>query len=237
MKVNHYIITALTLLLTLPAFSQLSIGISGGYAFNHYEYDPQYMEGLHYKGNPGFAIDLPVNYKFNEWLSLSSGLSFQKKGYQMTGEYTNADSVLIQFYNDVCRDDYYLALPILTKYSFSLAQTNIKVFFDAGGYVAYWIRSNYSEINTISVTGYYCQANNFPKDFMEDVDNRFELGIIGGFGVEYLVHPRCTIFFAARCYYALTPQQKDYQLKHFPSRNLTVTGQLGIMYNFKQKQQ
>ncbi len=233
MKTHHFIILVLALLLALPVSAQLSIGLEGGYAYNHYDYDPQYMMGLDYKGHHGFTTGLTVNYQFNDWFSLLSGLSFQKKGYQMTGDCMYADSVLIQFYRNVCRDDYYLTLPVLTKFSISFGQTKLKAFFETGGYTAYWMHSNFSTINTISGTGHYCNENNYSKEFRDDVDRRFELGIIGGLGIEYFLHPRCTIFCATRCYYALTPQQKKYQIKHFPSRNTTVTGQFGIMYNFK----
>jgi hypothetical protein len=228
---------ATLLMVVLPASAQWSIGLSGGYAYNYYNYDPQYMSGMDYTGHHGFAVDLPVDYQFNDWFGLSSGLSFQKKGYQMTGNYMNADSVLVQFYRNVCRDDYYLTLPILAKFQVPFGQTKLKLFFDAGGYAAYWIQSNYSSIETFSAMGYPCREQNYSKEFRDDVDRRIEIGIVGGLGIEYLLHPRCTVFCVTRCYFALTPQQKEYQIKHFPSRNTMVTGQVGFMYNFKQKKQ
>ena len=233
MKSNSlFIITIGLILLTSSVSAQWSIGLNGGYAYNHYDYDPQYMSGLDYKGHHGFAVEVPVCYQFNDWFGLSSGLSFQEKGYRMTGECMNAYNELIQFYRVVCRDDYYLTLPLSAKFTMPFGQTKLKAFLDAGGYVAYWIHSNFSTVETC-----FSWVKNFPKEFRNDVDRRIDLGLVGGLGVEYLVCPRLTIFCTTRCYLALTPQQKEYQIMHFPSRNTTITGQFGIMYNFKQEKQ
>ncbi len=230
------LILSIATLLSLTSYAQWSIGMSGGGVYNHYDYDPQYMEGYHYKGKFGFpAVDLPVNYQFNDWFSLSSGLSFHKKGYRMTGV---SNKVSDTTYLCVVRNDSYLALPILTKFSLPFGQSKLKASFDVGGYASYWILSNYQYIKSISGTGYLnCEVTNQPKEFRNDVDRRLEIGIVGGIDVEYLICQDWTLFCATRCFYALTPQQKDYQLMHFPSRNITITGQLGIMYNFKLNQQ
>lgn len=238
MKSNSlFIITIGLILLTSSVSAQWSIGVSGGCAYNHYDYDPQYMLGLDFKAHHGFVADLPIHYQFNDWFSLSSGLSFQEKGYRMTGECMNAYNELIRFYRVVCRDDYYLTLPLSAKFTMPFGQTKLKAFFDVGGYAAYWIHSNFSIVETYSLTNHFCYVKNYPKEFRDDVDRRIELGLVGGLGVEYLARPRLTIFCTARCYLALAPQQKEYQIMHFPSRNTTITGQFGIMYNFKQEKQ
>ena len=60
---------------------------------------------------------------------------------------------------------------------------------------------------------------------------RIEFGLIGELGIERIINKSFSLFFVAKCHYALTPQQLDYQIKQFPSRNTTATAQIGFMYN------
>jgi hypothetical protein len=220
-------------MLSMPMFSQWSVGLSGGYAYNYFDYDPQYMSGLHFNGRHGVSGDLSVNYRFNDWFGLLTGVSYQQKGYVMNGSYIpNGSTEPYVFYGDFRRNDNYWIIPVAAE--FLLGNEKWEGFLDVGGYSGYWCSSYYSFNDVMSIhLGYYTVSGKAPRAFDEKVDRRVELGAMLSLGVKWNLLRRLSLFAAAKTYFALTPQQKDYQLKHFPSRNITITTQLGLLYNFK----
>lgn len=223
---------AFAAMLSVPIFAQWSIGLSGGYAYNHYDYDPQYMSGLDYKGHHGFAIDVPVNYQFNDWFGLSTGLSFQQKGYMLNGSYYPSGSeTSYEFYPMLRRNDSYFVLPLLSKFAYGISKWKVSV--DIGIYTGFWCSSIFvfKEIETLSghkISSVYMRE---PMVFEGKADRRIECGLIGGIGITRNISKRWSLTANARCYYAVTPQQKEYQIMHFPSRNTTSTAQIGILYH------
>ena len=221
---------AFAAMLSVPIFAQWSIGLSGGYAYNHYDYDPQYMSGLDYKGHHGFAIDLPVNYQFNDWFGLSTGLSFQQKGFVLNGSYVPEGSEEpFVFYSDFRRDDSYYVVPMIAE--FSLGNDKLEGFLDVGGYVGWWHNAMYQSKKIVSVN-MESYIRNISRDFNKDVDQRLECGAIGGLGVKWNLLKPFSLYLASHAFIAFTPQQKDYQIMHFPSRNTTITTQIGFLYHF-----
>ena len=234
MKTHHFILLTLAMLMILPTYAQWSIGLSGGYAYNHYDYDPQYMSGLDYKGHHGFAVNLPVNYQFNDWFSLSTGLSFQQKGYVLNGSYYPTGSeMLYEFYPMLRRNDSYLVFPLFSEFTYGNKEW--KALFDLGLYSGIWCSSAFvfKEIEGMgqyTFTRYVHQSRDFDDN---PADRRIEFGIIGGIGVMRSLNEKWSLTASARCYYAVTSQQKDYQIMHFPSHNTTFIAQLGMSYHFK----
>lgn len=226
-------------MLSLSAFAQWSIGLSGGYAYNHYDYDPQYMSGLDYKGHHGFAIDLPVNYQFNDWFGLSTGLSFQQKGYVLNGSYTpKGSNELEYFYYGLDRKDYYLVVPVMTEYTFG--NEKWEGFANVGIYAGWWFRSYYTfdtirPINEAQRIQCFSSLRGEKRIFNEIADQRWELGSVVGLGIRYNLSKKITLYSTARAFIAFTPQQKDYQIMRFPSRNTTITAQFGILYHFNNR--
>ena len=235
MRKKRLLILLWAIITALPATAQWSIGVSGGYAYNYYNYDPQYMSGLDYKGHHGFAVDLPVNYRFNNWLSLSSGLSFQKKGFVLNGSYIPEGSEEpYVFYSDFRRNDSYFVVPIMAE--FSLGSEKWEGFMNLGCYAGWWRSSMYEfeEIRTIMIQNMWNMSYNgkATREFNNDIDQRMEFGGVVGLGLKWNLFKSVSLFSDARASIAFTPQQKDYQIMHFPSRNITVTAQLGLLYHF-----
>ena len=233
---THLFLAMLFVALGLPATAQWSVGISGGYAYNHFDYDPQYMEGLHFKGHHGFAIDVPVKYQFNDWLGLSSGLSFQKKGYVLDGSCV-LQGYAVFFYENLKRHDSYLVIPVCAE--FTLNTKNWYFFLDAGGYVGCWLSSAYEyqtigTFNGLRFTLSFREPQTQQKEWMAESDRRIECGLAAGLGLQWHVFNGLSLLVTSRCHYALTSQQRDYQIKHFPSRNVTLAIQAGLMYNLRQ---
>ncbi|MCR4847728.1 MAG: PorT family protein [Bacteroidales bacterium] len=234
MRIQRFLYLCVATMLTIPAFSQWSVGASAGHAYNHYDYDPQYMSGLDFKGHHGWSAELTLSYQFNDWFALLVAPSYQKKGYILDGTYQQSSfSPPISFYTNLKRHDSYFIVPALTNYSLNI-NDYLRLSLDAGVYAGYWISSVFEYKEIESVFSYmYHESQKDRRKFEPTVDRRFECGIAGGLGIRWCLCNNFSLFIASRCYYALTPQQKDYQLKYFPSYNFTVTTQGGIMYIFE----
>lgn len=215
----------------LPATAQWSIGASGGYVLNIYNYDPQYMTGMEYNVHDGFTVDIPVGYRFNEHWGVVSGLSLQDRGFVFI-----ARAVDSKPYQSIKRDDFYLNFPAMAEFSFG--KSKWQGFINAGAYAGYWCKSILSYYTQTYL--YYVEPQHglteTEMEFSAIKDRRVEIGIVGGVGIMYTPIPSLSLFVLSRCYQALTPQQKDYQIKRFSSWNTTLTAQIGIFYNFKSNQ-
>ncbi len=216
-------------IVSIPAFAQWSFGLSGGYAFNHYNYDPQYMTGMVYQNHHGFSLDIPVSYQFNDCLGVVTGLSTQQKGYVIHG----VSSSGYEFYPRLKRDDYYANVPVMLEFSFG--GKKLRGFVDAGAYVGVWAYSAFTYHQIASVYYMFADGVYTKREFNKEVDLRIECGLIGGAGVKLMLGNGFSLFSAVRCIQALTPQQKSYQTMHFPSWNTTIAAQIGFMINFKNK--
>lgn len=227
------LLVAIATMLSLSSYAQWSIGMSVGYVYNHYDYDPQYMSGLDYKGHHSFAFDVPMNYQFNNWFGLSSGLSFQQKGFVLNGSFIPEGSEEPNFfYSDLRRNDSYFVVPIMTE--FSLGNEDWDAFVNFGAYGGWWHVSNYKYkmIKSILPDFYYFHDGEARKEFNKNIDQRFEFGAIAGIGLKRNLSNSLSFITSARVYVALTPQQKNYQIMHFPSRNTSIIAQIGFLYYF-----
>ena len=240
MKIYHQIILFLVMLVvTLPVSAQLSVGLGGGYAYNYYNYDPQYMSGMDYKGHHGITNGLSVDYQFNDWLGLSTGFSFQQKGFVLNGSYIPEGSEEpYVFYSGFQRNDSYFVVPIMAEFSFG--SENWEGFMNLGGYAGWWRSSIYEfeEIRTIMMHNNHIMWDisyngKATRGFNNDVDQRLEFGGVVGLGLKWNLFKSVSLFSDARAFIAFTPQQKDYQIMHFPSHNTTIIVQIGLLYHFK----
>ena len=183
MNTHGFIIIVLAFFMTLPASAQWGLGLSGGCAYNHYDYDPQYMTGMHYEGHFGGVCGLHACYQFNNKLSLLGGATLQQRGYNL--DFRHHDSVTIHKYR---RDDFYICFPLMAEFSFG--QSKWQGFVDVGAYAGYWLKSRYGTKMYLSYLshsmcfhGYYYTE----KEFSADRDQRFEFGVIGGLGTFHII--------------------------------------------------
>lgn len=229
MKKTHLLLTIMFTAFGLPATAQWSIGASGGYALNFYNYDPQYMVGVHYYPHHGATINLQASYRVSDNFAINAGLSLLQRGFVLKSFPYN--SLKYHSLIDLNRNDIYALLPIMSTYHIGTGR--FQGFIEAGAYAGFWCRSEYN-YRAYTYLNHYEPENGTgnTERIFSDYDRRFELGVIGGVGAEWFFWSHFSCSFVVRCYQALTPQQKNYQIKHFPSWNTTLTTQLGINYNF-----
>ena len=105
------LVSLLTLLPSLKASAQWSVGLNGGYARNILTTSQEYADEQRYEPHNGFTIGIPVQYDFRSWFGLRAELSFVQKGQSSyrTGYYEG-------IYTDTRNN--YLQLPVMAHFSF-----------------------------------------------------------------------------------------------------------------------
>ncbi|MCQ2261409.1 MAG: PorT family protein [Bacteroidales bacterium] len=222
-------IIAITMCNVLMA--QWNVGFTVGCSSNQYDYDTQWAYRLRYENRWGYTAEIPVSYSVNEWLKITSGIAYVEKGFFVENLTTlndflnpNHDSG-----NEIERRDCHLSVPVSAEFSFG--NDRWRGFCCLGGYASY-LMASYFEGYALSLSGSF-EPFHEKRSFDSEVDNRFELGVVGGAGASYKFSEGWLCVISAKYYYALTDQHKDYQRLRFPAYNRTLAFQIGLVYNIK----
>lgn len=126
----------------------------------------------------------------------------------------------------------YLRLPVMTHIYFG--SRRFKGFVNLGPEVGYMIgdriSSNFDYDNPGSVEGF--PANRMVSQMSMNIANKFDYGIVAGFGCEFYVQPRHSIVLEARLYYGLGNIYPSKKADTFSaSRSMAIEATLG--YNFR----
>lgn len=225
----------LMILLFVPLFSMLStsgyaqwkLGLSAGYTNNTLETSSAYFYDRNFSSSGGFSIALTGGYQFKEWVSLEADLSFMQKNYKTF----RTNSSISYEHSNITNG--YLNVPIYARFSFG--GKKLRGFTTLGGYVGYWASGH---IEGVVSNVSFNPGENSPYKYDEKYtfdsrrDNRFEAGLMGGLGVEYLFCNRYKVFLEGRYYYSLTDMQKKYMLEQMPRYNNTFLVQVGFSFRF-----
>lgn len=219
----------LTLAVSVPAAAQWRVGVTAGYSYNKLCMDTGYAYDLRYEERGGFAVGIPVQYDFFDWLGVRAEVSFVQKGHKM-----HRTDVYNKLHSNTRNN--YLQIPVMAHFSFG--GQRVRGFLNAGGYIGSWLSSHRTGLafswygfGSGDDNGWITPENSHEFDekapFDSRRDNRFEAGLAGGIGVGYRIMPRLEIQVEGRCYYALTDMQKDYMKFRTPRYNTTFVIQAG----------
>ena len=204
-----------------PVHAQWRAGVTMGGAYNHYSIDKHYMDDFDYEGKWGLTFGASGQYNFNDWLAVRADLSFIQKNHRQ--------------YRHVLPDtDYdtrnnYLQLPVMASFSFGGKQ--VRGFLNLGVYGGYWsssrIRGTFWDV-------FADLTNDIDEnvEFVNERDQRWDAGLMGGIGVDYAFARHWAAQVEARCYYSTTSVQKDYMQIKDPKYNTTIGLQAAIYYLF-----
>lgn len=233
-------LAALVLLCHATANAQFSIGVQAGYANNYLLTNVSNLVSTKYVSQPGFSAAVPLQYDVTDWFAIKAQPGYMQKNYQMqrTG-----------FYQGVYQTSTngYIQLPLMGQFSFG--GENLRGYVNAGGYAGYWLSAkvkgvmpnildNPAYTNTTSneqpnnvFDEYTAYSYNEKYAFNKTKDNRIELGLLAGAGINYKVNDSYSVFAEATYYNGLTDLQKKYQTNQVPRYNQTYVFSLGIMFN------
>ena len=230
--------------LSIFAKAQFYVGLGAGGNQNHLITNVSNLISTEYVPIDGFNIEIPIEYKVNDWFSLKSSPEFIQKNYQLqrTG-----------FYKGVYQlsKNGYLQIPLSAQFSFG--GKLLKGYLNLGGYGAYWASSHikgafanplnspaYGTSNTAfySLTVFDYQTPYYFDEkyqFNSTKDNRLEFGVYSGLGISYQLESNYKVFTEFKYYDALTDQQKKYQSEQVPRFNETGSVSVGFLYELKAK--
>lgn len=201
MKRLLFAVALLLLSMTLHA-GTLNIGIEGGYTIGFYDYRGAVRNGTNFKLGHAFEIAVPLEYRFNDIVGISSGIRYIGKSYGRENILNN-ETVF-----DLRNVEHFFEIPLTLRVS---ADFGIwRLFAGAGGYIG--IRFLSTEMGATGIPMVGTSWNVIPYD--ADNDNLFDAGIIAEAGFGYSFNGRGELQIIARYQYSLTDLDKNYQEEH-----------------------
>jgi opacity protein-like surface antigen len=204
------------------------VGLSGGYTNNHMVSSTGYRISTEYRNGHGFTVGLPVRFQIFNWLALQGEPQILQKNYSL---YRQGNGLNIR-YNWT---NTFFDVPLYVSFSLNLWK-GLGLFVNAGGYMGVWAESRVKGQTLNPITEYFSQGDFIYSSFDEKVsfdkdrDNRFDGGLLLGFGLHY-AFSRFTIFAEGRFNYGLTDMQKAYMIDKVPRYNDTWVIQAGVLLN------
>lgn len=209
------------LLTTITASAQWRLGVTGGAAYNVFSMDKQYMVDYQIDGRWGATVGISGQYDFNSWLGIRADLNWTQKNYR------KHRMILDQM--DYKYNNNYLQLPVMA--SFSVGGEKLRGFCNLGVYAGYWLNSYRNGFD-------YNNFGEYVLTFSEDVafdsnrDQRLDIGLLGGIGLEYRITPHWAAQAEVRYYYSTVSTTKQYMRVKDYRYNATTAIQLGAYYIF-----
>lgn len=215
------ILLTLALLTALMAQAQWRVGVTGGADYNVYAMDKQYLDDYRIDGRWGLTLGVTGQYDINDWLGVRADLNWTQKNYRK--HRIVLDKMDYKYQND------YLQLPVMA--SFSVGGQQLRGFCNLGVYGGYWLNSH-REGSDFNNFGEYAITFSEKVAFDDDVDQRWDCGLLGGIGVEYRITPHWAAQAEVRYYYSTTSTTKQYMRNADYRYNSTTTIQIGVNYCF-----
>jgi hypothetical protein len=207
----------------------LAFGFEGGYSYNMLNTSTGYRAFTSYENRGGFLLGIPLLISFTEHLALGSGLRYIQKNYRYERDFQDDRLFLYSDYTNG-----FLQIPLYAN--ISLANNNLRLFFDLGLTLGIWLHSNrkgqWLGVPTNVFDLNYLSIHEFNErvDFDSTRDNRFDSALFAGIGFKYTMR-HFSPFISAQFHYGLTNLQKDYMLSQVARYNNAITVQMGFLFN------
>jgi len=185
-------ITTLTSTAQREYSPNFAIGAKAGATISSMSFSPKIDQAM----LPGFIAGIVARYTEERHFGIIAELNIQQRGWRE--KYDPGDNF------SYSRTLTYLQLPLLTHIYFG--SDRFKGFVNLGPEIGYMLTSSinadfdYTDIN--SVTG-YPMGYRVNQQLAMDIQNRFDYGISGGVGMEYVAKRRHSIIIEGRFYYGL----------------------------------
>lgn len=222
MKLRKKIAMALVaFLMVTTAQAQWRVGVTGGADYNVFNMDQQYMTDYKVDGRWGVTLGITGQYNVTDWFGVRADLNWTQKNYRHSRVvYSDVDYKLT---------NNYLQLPVMA--SFSFGGERLRGFCNLGVYGAYWLNSHRkgTDWNTFSDRTFSFDEK---VEFYDKRDQRWDCGLVGGIGLEYLITRHWAAQAEVRYYYSTISTTKQYMRNKDYRYHSTTAIQLGINYIF-----
>lgn len=177
------------------------------------------IPGLDFDPNPAIygSGGFIFQYNFKNFLSLKTGLSYQRKGYQINNTFFSDVSGNVIGTGKISSRFDYLTFPVLVKASFG---KKVSFFVNAGPYVGYLLaKTDRMKMNK--------QETIYKDDLNYSGFNRWDFGIASGVGVAIPIRTYWVISVEARNYSGLMDITKPSTTKWLTN---TTDLRVGVAY-------
>jgi len=181
----------------------------------------QIMYFTTFRAGHGTTVGLPIRFHIFTWFAIQVEANYIMKNYTMrrTGDYG---------YLEDKNTNSFVNFPVIFHFAVPLMNGPVSLFANTGFYMGLWAASRrQGRAIAISTPVYdYDEMHTFDSRY----DNRFESGLLAGFGIQYNFR-RLSLFAEWRYNYGLTDLHKQMQLNQAPYLNDTWTIHTGILFN------
>lgn len=199
-----------------------AIGGKAGVTLSNMSFTP----GVEQSMNQGITMGIVARYTEEKFFGLIGELKIEQRGWKEKFEGTSFN---------YSRTLTYIQLPLLTHIYFG--GKKFKGFVNLGPSVGYMISSsisaNFDYENPASVEGFPIE-NRHINQMVMPIKNKFDYGILGGAGIEFVIKKRHSIMLEGRYYYGLGnifPAKKKDEFS--ASRGTSIEVTLGYMFHIK----
>lgn len=201
----------------------LQVGAHAGAVMSQQSFNPSIEQKFH----QGFTMGVSAVWAEERHVGLRAELNLTQRGW--TEDFTETPDFV---YKHTLT---YIELPILTHIFFG--GRTVKGFFNLGPQLCYMLGDNVDcnfDVTGMSEIPGFPTANRTTEQMKMEVTNRFDYGICGGAGVQFVIRRKHTVFLEGRYYYGLgnifPSSKKDY---FNASRGNAITVTLGYMFRLK----
>lgn len=202
----------------------IMVGARAGMTMSNVTFSP----GVEQKLAMGYTFGASFTYAEERHVGLRVELGIAQRGWK-----EDFEDLGDQFSYE--RKLTYINLPVMTHIFFG--SRKVKCLFNLGpefGYcIAESINANFDYMHPTQVPGFPTRNRSYEQLYM-DVKNRFDYGITGGVGVEYVINKKNSIQLEARYYFGLGNIYPSSKKDVFSaSRNQTIS--VALAYQFRLK--
>ncbi|MGV3612519.1 MAG: porin family protein [Fluviicola sp.] len=162
-------------------------------------------------GSAGFIFQ----YNFKNFLSIKTGLSYQRKGFRTSGTYINEDGNIYESGVTSSRLDY-ITFPVLVKASFG---KKVQFFINAGPYAGYLLEKT----DRLNIPGSSETINDPGTSGL----SRWDFGAAGGIGIAIPIRTYWVVSVEGRNYTGLSDITPSPMVKWFTN---TIDLRVGVAY-------
>lgn len=201
----------------------LHVGAHAGMSLSQQSFNPTIEQKMH----QGITMGVMAMWAEERHVGLRAELNLTQRGWEEDFEETPQ----FQYSHTLT----YIDLPIMTHIFFG--SRKVKFFFNLGPQLSYMIadniKANFDTHNIKNIEG-FPMNNRTTEEMAMEVSNKFDYGICGGFGMQFIIKRKHAIALEGRYYYGLgnifPASKKDF---FNASRGSTITVTLGYSFRLK----
>lgn len=201
--------------------SKVSIGAKAGVTMSKMSFTPSTKQSL--------VLGKTAGVTFKYWEERNFGL-IAELNYEQRGWKENFEDAPYSFERHLD----YIQLPLLTSIFFG--SNTVKGFFNLGPEIGYMIGTSYSsnfDVNNIGALPDFPMPRSTDQLWMKP-SNKFDYGISGGAGIEFILHKKNIFNLEARYYFGIGNIFPDERRDTFSaSRGMSIMVTLGYSYRIK----